>query len=43
MKKMTLKELREYIETMPEGVMVIVEFEEGENDGGNESADESSD
>lgn len=27
MQKMTLDELRQYVETMPEGVIVIVEFE----------------
>ena len=42
MLKMTLEELKEYVETMPEGVMVIVEFGEGENDGRSESTDESS-
>ena len=26
--KMTLDELRQYVETMPEGVVVIVEFKE---------------
>jgi len=42
MQKMTLDELRQYVETMPEGIMVIVEFEEVEDDGSNESADGSS-
>lgn len=42
MQKMTLDELRQYVEKMPEGVMVIVEFGEGENDGSNECADGSS-
>ena len=42
MQKMTLDELRQYVETMPEGVMVIVEFEEVDDDGCDESADRKS-
>ena len=42
MQKMTLDELRQYVETMPEGVMVIVEFEEVDDDGYDESADRES-
>lgn len=40
MLKMTLKELKEYIETMPEGVVVLVEFEEGEDGRNTEESDE---
>ena len=32
MQKMTLDELRQYVETMPEGVVVVVEFEEVKDD-----------
>lgn len=39
MQKMTLDELRQYVETMPEGTMVIVEFGEVSDDRCNESAD----
>lgn len=39
MQKMTLDELRQYVETMPEGTMVIVEFGEVSDDRCDESAD----
>lgn len=39
MQKMTLDELRQFVETMPEGTMVIVEFGEVNDDRCNESTD----
>lgn len=42
MQKMTLDELRQYVETMPEGIMIIVEFGEVVKDGNIECADRSS-
>ena len=39
MQKMTLDELRKFVETMPEGTMVIVEFREVDDDRCNETTD----
>jgi len=39
MQKMTLDELRQYVETMPEGTMVIVELGEVSDDRCNETTD----